>query len=135
MAENEYLDASKARRWQSVAQAIREGSSDSEVAEEDSGDYQYDFLSRDTTIPPKKRRYLSAFLNQVDCLNETDLRKLPLCIEKHLRQTHIFNGGYSVETAVDLFRRYRDEWLGLIRRAESIGCKWTKLINLPSKAA
>lgn len=33
MAENEYLDASKARRWQSVAQAIREGSSDSEVAE------------------------------------------------------------------------------------------------------
>lgn len=103
--------------------------------EEDSGDYQYDFLSRDTTIPPKKRRYLAAFLNQVDCLNQTDLRKLPLCIEKHLRQTHIINDGYSVETVVDLFCRYRDEWLGLIRRAESIGCKWTKLINLPSKAA
>ena len=33
MAENEYLDASKARRWQSVAQAIREGSPDSEVRE------------------------------------------------------------------------------------------------------
>ena len=25
MAENEYLDSSKARRWQSVVQAIREG--------------------------------------------------------------------------------------------------------------
>lgn len=33
MAENEYLDASKARRWQSVAQAIQDGSSISEVAE------------------------------------------------------------------------------------------------------
>lgn len=33
MAENEYLDASKARRWQSVAQAIRERASDSEIAE------------------------------------------------------------------------------------------------------
>lgn len=33
MAENEYLDASKARRWQSVVHAIREGSSDLEVAE------------------------------------------------------------------------------------------------------
>ena len=33
MAENEYLDASKARRWQSVAQAIRIGSSVSEVAD------------------------------------------------------------------------------------------------------
>lgn len=33
VAENEYLDASKARRWQSFAQAIRDGSSDSEVAE------------------------------------------------------------------------------------------------------
>ncbi|WP_437193315.1 hypothetical protein [Planctomicrobium sp. SH527] len=32
MAENEYLDATKARRWQSVAQAIQEGSSISEVA-------------------------------------------------------------------------------------------------------
>lgn len=27
VADNEYLDASKARRWQSVAQAIRDGSS------------------------------------------------------------------------------------------------------------
>lgn len=103
--------------------------------EEDSGDYQYDFLSRDTTIPAKKRRYLSAFLNQVDCLKAMDFRKLPLPLEKHLRQTHVFDDGFSVETVVDLLRRYRDEWLGLIQRAESIGCKWTKLIDLPSKAA
>jgi hypothetical protein len=33
MAENEYLDSSKARRWQSVAQAIRDGCSDEEIAD------------------------------------------------------------------------------------------------------
>jgi len=33
VAENEYLDASKARRWQSVAQAIRDGSSSEDVAD------------------------------------------------------------------------------------------------------
>ncbi|MEZ5943968.1 MAG: 7-cyano-7-deazaguanine synthase [Planctomycetaceae bacterium] len=103
--------------------------------DENSEDYQYDFLSRETTLPPKKSRYLSAFLNQVDCLNQTDLGKLPLSLEKHLRQTHVFDDGCSMETVVELFRRYRDEWFGLIRQAKSIGCNWTKLINLPSKAA
>ena len=33
MAENEYLDSSKARRWQSVVQVIREGGSIEEVLE------------------------------------------------------------------------------------------------------
>lgn len=33
MAENEYLDSSKARRWQSVAQAIRDGASAEDVAD------------------------------------------------------------------------------------------------------
>jgi hypothetical protein len=33
MAENEYLDSSKARRWQSVAQAIRDGCSDDEITD------------------------------------------------------------------------------------------------------
>lgn len=33
MAENEYLDSSKVRRWQSVAQAIRDGDSSEDVAD------------------------------------------------------------------------------------------------------
>lgn len=33
MAENEYLDASKARRWQSVAQAIRDECGDEEITD------------------------------------------------------------------------------------------------------
>ncbi len=103
--------------------------------EEHRQDYQYDFLSRGSAIPPKKRRYLAAFLNQVDSLNETDFGKLPLSIEKHLRQTHVFDHVSSVTTLVDLYRRYRNEWVELIRRAEETGCNWTKMIDLPSKAA
>lgn len=103
--------------------------------EEDTQDYQYDFLNGDMLLPPKKRRYLSAFLNQVDSLNGIELQGLPISIEKHLRQTHVFDAGYSKETVVGIFQRYRNEWFGLIWRAESLGCKWTKLINLPNKAA
>ena len=103
--------------------------------EEDCKHYQYDFLSCDKTLPIRKRRHLSAFLNQVDCLTQTDLGPLPPNIEKHLRQTHVIEAGCSVETVSGLFRRYRDEWQRLIRHAESRGCPWTKLIDLPSQAS
>jgi 7-cyano-7-deazaguanine synthase in queuosine biosynthesis len=102
--------------------------------EEDCANYQYDFLSRNTTLPIKKRRYLAAFLNQVDCLTQTDLQPLPLNLAKHLRQTHVIEDGCSLETVRGLFRRYRDEWLNLIRHAQSRGCQWTKLIELPTQA-
>jgi 7-cyano-7-deazaguanine synthase in queuosine biosynthesis len=102
--------------------------------EEDCANYQYDFLSRNTTIPIKKRRYLAAFLNQVDCLTQTDLQPLPINLAKHLRQTHVIEDGCSLETVSGLFRRYRDEWLKLIRHAQSRGCQWTKLIDLPTQA-
>ncbi|WP_437193314.1 7-cyano-7-deazaguanine synthase [Planctomicrobium sp. SH527] len=103
--------------------------------EEVGRDYQYDFLDNQTVIPFKKRRYLAAFLNQVDSLRETELGKLPPNIERHLRHTHVFDHGCSVEMIVDLYRRYRYEWLDLIRLAASNGCKWTKLIDLPAQAA
>lgn len=103
--------------------------------EESGKDYQYDFLSPDEVIPKKKLRCLLAFLNQVDSLSEIELGKPPLCIQKHLRQTFVYDRGYSNEMIVNLYQRYQSEWIRLIRRAQSNGCRWTKLIDLPSKAA
>ena len=103
--------------------------------EEDTKNYQYDFMHNKCDIPRKKTRCLAAFLNQVDCLHETEHGRLPLCIEKHLHQTHVFDHGHLAANIVDLYRRYRMEWIGLIRHAQNSGCKWTELFDLPSKAA
>ena len=103
--------------------------------EEEASTYQYDFLNSRTDIPTRKLRCLTAFLNQIDSLVSVERGELPLCIEKHLRQTHVIDRTKTVQPIIDLYRRYRIEWIEMIRRAESTGCKWTEMIDLPPQAA
>jgi hypothetical protein len=87
------------------------------------------------SVRTRKLRCLTAFLNQIDSLVSVERGELPVCIEKHLRQTHVIDRTQSVQPIIDLYRRYRIEWTEMIRRAESTGCKWTRMIDLPSQAA
>ena len=86
-------------------------------------------------MSPKKMSYLIAFLNQIDSLVETEHGRLPVAISKHLYQTELIKRGQPLDEYVDLYRRYRNEWIGFVTKAKSNGCKWTSLIDLPAKAA
>ena len=96
--------------------------------------YQFNILGPHS-VPPKKMNYLKAFLNQIDSLVETDHGRLPVSISKHLYQTGLVERGKSMEGYVDLYRRYRREWVAFITKAKLNGCKWASLIDLPLKAA
>jgi hypothetical protein len=84
---------------------------------------------------PKKARYLKAFLNQIDSLAETDEGRLPVSISKHLYQTDLLERGGSTRVYVDLYKKYRREWLAFITKAKLNGCGWANLIHLPPQAA
>ena len=96
--------------------------------------YQFDVLNR-LKVAPKKLNYLKAFLNQIDSLAETDLGRLPVSISKHLYQTGLVERGAPMEVYIDLYKRYRSEWLAFVSKAELNGCQWAGLIDLPPKAA
>ena len=96
--------------------------------------YQFDVLNRPSGSP-RKLNYLKAFLNQIDSLAETDFGRLPVNISKHLYQTGLVERGASTEVYVDLYNKYRREWLAFVTKAQLNGCKWANLIDLPPKAA
>lgn len=98
------------------------------------GTYQFDVLNRQSSVP-KNLSYLKAFLNQIDSLTETDAGRLPVSISKHLYQTGLVERGGSTRIYVDLYRKYRREWLAFVRKAKLNGCQWANLIDLPPKAA
>lgn len=103
---------------------------------EDPGAYQHDILNPSSCrIGPKKLRYLMAYLLQVDSLAELDQNRLPLIIARHLQSTGVLVPGDSQQPYVDLFRRYRTEWYGLLGAARSNGCDWARRIDLSGQAA
>lgn len=102
---------------------------------DEAGDtYQNDVLNH-LSVAPKKLNYLKAFLNQIDSLAETDCGRLPVSISKHLYQTDLVERGGSTEVYVNLYKKYRREWLAFVAKAETNGCQWANLIDLPPKAA
>ena len=102
--------------------------------DETRGTYQSDVLDHHS-LSPKKLNYLKAFLNQIDSLAETDVGRLPVSVSKHLYQTGLVERGGSTEVYVDLYKRYRREWLAFVTKAKLNGCQWANLIDLPPKAA
>lgn len=101
MAENEYLDSSKSRRWMS----------------------------------PKKLRSLTAYLVQVDIMIDLDAGTLPTIIARHLRQTNLLLLSESQEKYVELFRRYRSEWCGVLEQAQRNGSVLVNRIDVPGLAS
>ena len=96
--------------------------------------YQIDVLNH-PSVAPKKLNYLKAFLNQIDSLAETGCGRLPVSISKHLYQTGLVERGGSTEVYMNLYKKYRLEWLAFVTKAETNGCQWANLIDLPPKAA
>jgi len=84
---------------------------------------------------PKKLKYLKAFLLFVDHLADLNENRLPIVLVRHLRETDMLDSGVSVQSCIDLYQRYRTEWLGFLARAQSNGCQWANLIDLPARAA
>ena len=104
--------------------------------EEPGSSYQVDLMSPTSgQVASEKLNYLKAFLLLVDHLEELDAGQLPIAISRHLRQTGILKTGKPMQFYLELFRRYRAEWLSLVRRARANGCPWGGLIALHNGAA
>ncbi len=74
--------------------------------------------------------YLKAFLMQVEKLSELDAHpSVPRFFRRHLVGTGVVAQGGSLSPHVDLFRRYRDEWLALVARGRVEGWAWADLLS------
>ncbi len=73
------------------------------------------------------------FLLQVDSLSDLDCDTHRL--RRHLLQTGVISRSDSLQPYLDLYGRYRREWLDLLAQAKADGCTWANLIDLPADAA
>jgi len=92
--------------------------------------YQNNLFSSDSSkIPDKKLQYLRAFLMQIDKLSPLDYSdQLPTFLMRHLRATEVISNDYVPVELVDLYRRYRLEWLRLVDNGQHKGWKWTQMM-------
>lgn len=98
--------------------------------------YQHDLLDPvSCRLDPKKLRYLMAYLLHVDSLSDLDQGRLPLVIAGHLRSTGLLSPSDSQQPYVELFRRFRSEWHGLLEHARRTGCDWASRIDVSVQAA
>ena len=99
--------------------------------EEPDGVYQYDlFSNRSCDIPATKLKYLRAFLMQIDKLGALDCSdQLPDFMMRHFRATEVISSNRAPCELVDLYRRYRNEWLHLISRGQREGWEWTQMMG------
>jgi 7-cyano-7-deazaguanine synthase in queuosine biosynthesis len=94
------------------------------------GMYKVDlFQSNEYIKYPKSLRYLKAFLIQ-----HSELTKLknglatPPFILNHLYGTDVIQAGESFQQAVELLKRYADEWDSVIADARRSGIAWTGFV-------
>jgi 7-cyano-7-deazaguanine synthase in queuosine biosynthesis len=98
--------------------------------------YEYDLLNpQSCPVDWKHNKYLDAFLNQIDGLAVTDEGRLPSPVAQHLIRTEVVRVEESQQAFVDLYRRYRGEWLRFVKQARLNGCGWANRIDLPGQAA
>jgi len=98
------------------------------IAEPDHS-YLYDIFSPFPSVPISMDRlnYLKAFLMQVAQLNDVETHdRLPRAFERHLLSTNILQRGQSQKGVIDLFARYRDEWIAITSQARRNGQAWAK---------
>jgi hypothetical protein len=100
--------------------------------QEQAGTYKYDLFDSPQTanhVPKKHHKYLNAFLGQVVQLMDVQSEvSLPPRIRRHLFGTGIVSDEHSAETATRVLRTYRDEWNGVIAKAQARGISWTNLV-------
>ncbi len=93
--------------------------------------YQHDLFSdASSEIPKDKLDNLLAFLMQIDKLSQLDNSdQLPAFVIRHLRATGVIRSDSVPMELVDLYKRYRREWLSLIEIGQQKGWKWTQMMK------
>lgn len=75
-------------------------------------------------------RFLKAYLMQVRELQDVRPGKpLPDRVLQHLVGTNIIKQSDATSPSIELLSRYRDQWMQVVREAESNGYSWTKMIG------
>jgi len=92
--------------------------------------YKYDLFDKSSQdIPDEKLDYLRAFLLQVNKLSVLDFsNELPSFVTRHLQSTEIVTNSRIPVEIIDLYKRYRREWLMIIARGQQQGWKWSKIM-------
>jgi hypothetical protein len=73
--------------------------------------------------------FLKTFLQQMSKLSELSSRtSVPRYFRSHLLGTGIVEEGESLAPFVDLYRRYRKEWLSLVANARARSWSWANLL-------
>jgi 7-cyano-7-deazaguanine synthase in queuosine biosynthesis len=75
-------------------------------------------------VPPERLRTLKAFLAQSARLEELDSDRVPVSFRLHLLGTRVVGDAGALEPFVELFRRYRREWMDLALRGRALGRPW-----------
>ena len=80
-------------------------------------------------IEPRRLKYLKALLMQVDKLGELDSDgPVPLFFKRHIVGSGIVSPGESLAPHVELYQRYRREWLDLVAAGQAEGRSWADLL-------
>jgi hypothetical protein len=89
--------------------------------------YKYDLFDAGQLreMEEKRLQFLVAFLLQAERLTQLDRAGVPLdFLRHHLRETEVVRQGEPVGPYIELYRSYRDEWLGLAARCVPLGFPW-----------
>lgn len=76
------------------------------------------------TVPAKRVRAIKAFHRQIARIGELDVGNAPACFKRYLRATHAVSTNEQLAPHVEVYRRYREEWLVLIADAIRRGLPW-----------
>jgi len=99
--------------------------------------YKWDIFRQDAhSLSQDRLRYLKAFVIQVNGLSELDAPgRVPRLLSRHLHGTSVLGNGESADRFVDVYRRYRQEWLDFIARGRAMNMEWAKLLSTESVLA
>jgi hypothetical protein len=91
------------------------------------GSYKHNLFGRTDHDAPDEN--LRAFLMQVDKLSTLDSSdEVPRSLVRHLRTTEVISDNRIPGPLIDLYRRYRREWLLLVERGLREGWKWSQMM-------
>ncbi len=76
------------------------------------------------TIPSKQMQAIKAFHQQVAHLADLDSGRAPPCFKRYLRATHAVSTDEELAPHIEVYRRYRQEWLAIIADARRRCLPW-----------
>jgi 7-cyano-7-deazaguanine synthase in queuosine biosynthesis len=89
--------------------------------------YAVDLFAKPPTpaaIPARHLRHIRAFHQQVAHLRELDTNIAPPSFRRYLRATNAVSSDAQLGPHVEVYRRYRKEWLPLIAEARRLALPW-----------